>query len=355
MPFKRANGRPRRRVKRALLARGFKKSTILCRLVRDAAGYRSAWSALERKKKERAKLHPPRGKKKEREERGRRRKAPPPLWGRKRQEGGGREKPELLLASLSAAVAARRQAAALERPRGSRRSGARKAMKPQGAAAAAASHGATAAAAVSASPAPGAPGSAAASSAEKVVHSRSQALFFGSGTKALGDAFKLLVPKSTEFMSSDAELWNFLCSLKHEFSPVILRSKDVYGYASCRASVPDLSRGFAATAQGRRERPWRRAAARGRRLRVAAGGGGAKRAAKKRSKEAAAAPEAARCASDGRPVDSFPSVKVRGSVWNRRSLETTRRRAQRLLGVDLAPVVRLRRLPLVGRRGAGAP
>ncbi|XP_060135534.1 coiled-coil domain-containing protein 71L [Zootoca vivipara] len=275
-------------------------------------------------------------------------------------------------------------------------------MKPQGAAAAAASHGATAAAAVSASPAPpGAPGSAAASSAEKVVHSRSQALFFGGGTKALGDAFKLLVPKSTEFMSSDAELWNFLCSLKHEFSPVILRSKDVYGYASCRASVPDLSRGFAATAQGRRERPWRRAAARGRRLRVAAGGGGAKRAAKKRSKEAAAAPEAARCASDGRPeqqqqpppreqqqrsvpgpaapplpagtlfegrslesiwqaatprkLDSFPSVKVRGSVWNRRSLETTRRRAQRLLGVDLAPVVRLRRLPLVGRRGAGAP
>ncbi|XP_033019424.1 coiled-coil domain-containing protein 71L [Lacerta agilis] len=279
-------------------------------------------------------------------------------------------------------------------------------MKPQGAAtaAAAASHGA-AAAAVSASPAPpGAPGSEAASSAEKVVHSRSQALFFGGGgggTKALGDAFKLLVPKSTEFMSSDAELWNFLCSLKHEFSPVILRSKDVYGYASCRASVPDLSRGFAAAAaatQGRRERPWRRAAARGRRLRVAAGGG-AKRAAKKRCKEAteaeraAAAPEVSRCeeeqqrsvrdpqrsvpgptapplpagtlfegrslesiwrAATPRKLDSFPSVKVRGSVWNRRSLEATRRRAQRLLGVDLAPVVRLRRLPLVGRRGAGA-
>ncbi|CAI5785216.1 Hypothetical predicted protein [Podarcis lilfordi] len=264
-------------------------------------------------------------------------------------------------------------------------------MKPHGAAAA--SHGAASpAAAVSAWPAPR---GAAGSEAEKVVHSRSQALLFlGGGTKALGDAFKLLVPKSTEFMSSDAELWNFLCSLKHQFSPVILRSKDVYGYASCRASVPDLSRGFAAAAaQGRRERPWRRAAARGRRLRVAAaaGGGGAKRAAKKRCKEAA---EVARCASDGRPQqqqqqpsvpgpaapplpagtlfegrslesiwqaatprqpDSFPSVKVRGSVWNRRSLEAARRRARRLLGVDLAPVVRLRRLPLVGRRGAGAP
>uniref|UniRef100_A0A674I9W9 Coiled-coil domain containing 71 like n=1 Tax=Terrapene triunguis TaxID=2587831 RepID=A0A674I9W9_9SAUR len=65
--------------------------------------------------------------------------------------------------------------------------------------------------------------------AEKVVYSRSQVSF--AGTKALGDAFKLFMPRSTEFMSSDSELWNFLCSLKHQFSPVILRSKDVYGYA----------------------------------------------------------------------------------------------------------------------------
>ncbi|NXD31362.1 CC71L protein, partial [Spelaeornis formosus] len=74
--------------------------------------------------------------------------------------------------------------------------------------------------------------------AEKVVYSRSQVSF--AGTKALGDALKLFMPKSTEFMSSDSELWNFLCSLKHEFSPVILRSKDVYGYSSCRAVVPNL-------------------------------------------------------------------------------------------------------------------
>ncbi|NXI47186.1 CC71L protein, partial [Galbula dea] len=73
--------------------------------------------------------------------------------------------------------------------------------------------------------------------AEKVVYSRSQVSF--AGTKALGDALKIFMPKSTEFMRSDSELWNFLCSLKHEFSPVILRSKDVYGYASCRAVVPD--------------------------------------------------------------------------------------------------------------------
>ncbi|XP_055477606.1 coiled-coil domain-containing protein 71L [Psammomys obesus] len=74
---------------------------------------------------------------------------------------------------------------------------------------------------------------------EKVVYSRSQLSLAGS-TEALGDAFKLFMPSSTEFMSSEAELWNFLCSLKHQFSPHILRSKDVYGYSSCRALVPDL-------------------------------------------------------------------------------------------------------------------
>ncbi|NXU90679.1 CC71L protein, partial [Xiphorhynchus elegans] len=46
--------------------------------------------------------------------------------------------------------------------------------------------------------------------AEKVVYSRSQVSF--AGTKALGDALKLFMPKSTEFMSSDSELWDFLCS-----------------------------------------------------------------------------------------------------------------------------------------------
>lgn len=41
---------------------------------------------------------------------------------------------------------------------------------------------------------------------EKVVYSRSQVSY--AGTKALGDALKLFMPKSTEFMSSDSELWN---------------------------------------------------------------------------------------------------------------------------------------------------
>ncbi|XP_019364873.1 PREDICTED: coiled-coil domain-containing protein 71L [Gavialis gangeticus] len=133
--------------------------------------------------------------------------------------------------------------------------------------------------------------------AEKVVYSRSQVSF--AGIKALGDAIKLFMPKSTEFMRSDSELWDFLCSLKHEFSPVILRSKDVYGYASCRAEVP-----------------------------------------------APPPPRARRPAATPRPP-AFPcSIRVRGSVWGRRSLAAARRQAQRILRVDLSPVVRLRRLPM---------
>ncbi|KAF7246744.1 Coiled-coil domain-containing protein 71L [Varanus komodoensis] len=276
----------------------------------------------------------------------------------------------------------------------------------QGGAGAAASHGAAAAAATAAAPVAAVdprldpPSSeVAAAAAEKVVHSRSQVLFCD-GTKALGDAFKLVVPQSTEFMSSDAELWNFLCSLKHEFSPVILRSKDVYGYASCRAVVPDVPGGFSATAS-RRDRPWRRAAARGRRLRAAAGGdtksrgggAGAKKVARKRSSAVLVAapspPEALSSGGEGLQEEqpqteeeqaspgpgaltfppwtpfegrsleeiwreatpsltAFPTIKVRGNVWKRRSLEAARRRAERILRVNLAPLVRLRRFPLAG-------
>uniref|UniRef100_A0A8D0DRZ6 Coiled-coil domain containing 71 like n=1 Tax=Salvator merianae TaxID=96440 RepID=A0A8D0DRZ6_SALMN len=228
-------------------------------------------------------------------------------------------------------------------------------MKQGGAGAVASHEGAPAAVPAPASAAslrllspPPPPGSeAAAAGGEKVVYSRcSQVLFLGGvGTKALGDAFKLLVPKSTEFMSSDAELWDFLCSLKHEFSPVILRSKDVYGYASCRAVVPDLPRGFAA-ASGRRHRPWRRAA----------------------SEDEKRPPPSASLATlplppwtpfEGQSLEeiwkaatpaltTFPVIKVRGNMWNRRSLEAARRRAQRILRVNLAPVVRLRRFPIIG-------
>lgn len=213
---------------------------------------------------------------------------------------------------------------------------------------------------------------------EKVVHSRSQTLFCN-GTKALGDALKQLVPRSTAFMSSDAELWDFLCSLRHEFSPVILRSKDVYGYASCRAVVPDLPRGWGAqearaggssrrggaapaAANNKGKRPPTDAKSR---RRGGGGGGSAKRAAKKRKVDGVTpvptSPELRPCDKrsepprrtpwepeahpDPLPILSFPPVKVRGDIWKKRNLEAARRRAQRLLRVNLEPVVRLRRIP----------
>ncbi|XP_071590035.1 coiled-coil domain-containing protein 71L [Heliangelus exortis] len=226
---------------------------------------------------------------------------------------------------------------------------------------------------------------------EKVVYSRSQVSF--AGTKALGDALKLFMPKSTEFMSSDSELWNFLCSLKHEFSPVILRSKDVYGYASCRAVVPDPPPPSAE--RHRRRASKRRLAAVDAKRRAAAAGGSAKRRRRRRRRrrvrerprpaapaaggprgggQAAALlppPEAEEADSErGSPEEgaawepfggksleeiwkaatprltTFPTIRLRGSVWSRRSLVAARRRAQRILGVDLCPVVRVRRLPV---------
>ncbi|XP_019343218.2 coiled-coil domain-containing protein 71L [Alligator mississippiensis] len=169
--------------------------------------------------------------------------------------------------------------------------------------------------------------------AEKVVYSRSQVSF--AGIKALGDAIKLFMPKSTEFMRSDSELWDFLCSLKHEFSPVILRSKDVYGYASCRAEVPAPPPPPPPRARRRLARaPPRRRPRAAEEEEAAAGAFGG------RSLEeiwAAATP---------RPPALPCSIRVRGSVWGRRSLAAARRQAQRILRVDLSPVVRLRRLPV---------
>uniref|UniRef100_A0A8C2T4Q3 Coiled-coil domain containing 71 like n=1 Tax=Coturnix japonica TaxID=93934 RepID=A0A8C2T4Q3_COTJA len=173
---------------------------------------------------------------------------------------------------------------------------------------------------------------------EKVVYSRSQVSY--AGTKALGDALKLFMPKSTEFMSSDSELWNFLCSLKHEFSPVILRSKDVYGYASCRAVVPDPP---PPSAERPRHRPGKRRLPR-RRRRRAQGWSPAEEAAWEQPFDGKSLEEIWKAATPR--LTTFPTIRLRGGVWNWRSLEAARRRAQRILGVDLSPVVRVRRLPV---------
>ncbi|XP_027495794.1 coiled-coil domain-containing protein 71L [Corapipo altera] len=208
-----------------------------------------------------------------------------------------------------------RKQAALERGAGK--------MNPEAGSAAAAAAGARAAAAGAAGGETAAAAWGLEGEAEKVVYSRSQVSF--AGTKALGDALKLFMPKSTEFMSSDSELWNFLCSLKHEFSPVILRSKDVYGYSSGQEEEAAAEAPEPPGEQADRERSSPAAAA------WEPFGG--------RSLEEiwkAATPR----------LTTFPTIRVRGSVWSRRSLAAARRRAQRILGVDLSPVVRVRRFPV---------
>ncbi|XP_022410098.1 coiled-coil domain-containing protein 71L [Delphinapterus leucas] len=197
---------------------------------------------------------------------------------------------------------------------------------------------------------------------EKVVYSRSQ-LSLADSTKALGDAFKLFMPRSTEFMSSDAELWSFLCSLKHQFSPHILRSKDVYGYSSCRALVPDPPGPPAA--RGPTRRATSSAAARRRRR-------GARAPAARRRKppppppppppadpgeSCPAKPAAPEPCFGGRTLEeiwraatptltTFPTIRVGDDVWGERSLAAARRKAHQVLQVNLEPVVRLRRFPV---------
>ncbi|XP_019600945.1 coiled-coil domain-containing protein 71L [Rhinolophus sinicus] len=191
---------------------------------------------------------------------------------------------------------------------------------------------------------------------EKVVYSRSQ-LSLADSTEALGDAFKLFMPRSTEFMSSDAELWSFLCSLKHQFSPHILRSKDVYGYSSCRALVPDPPGPPAARGQTRRPTPGSAARRRRRGARAAA--------ARRRKPQPPRAPEESCPAKPATPgpcfggrtleeiwraatptLTTFPTIRVGGDVWGERSLAAARHRARQVLRVNLEPVVKLRRFPV---------
>lgn len=188
---------------------------------------------------------------------------------------------------------------------------------------------------------------------EKVVYSRSQ-LSLADSTEALGDAFKLFMPRSTEFMSSDAELWSFLCSLKHQFSPHILRSKDVYGYSSCRALVPDPPGPPAARGQTRRPTPGSAARRRRRGARAAA--------ARRRKPQPPRAPEESCPATPGPcfggrtleeiwraatpTLTTFPTIRVGGDVWGERSLAAARHRARQVLRVNLEPVVKLRRFPV---------
>ncbi|KAJ1161322.1 hypothetical protein NDU88_001809 [Pleurodeles waltl] len=215
---------------------------------------------------------------------------------------------------------------------------------------------------------------------EKVVYSRSQLLY---AQPALESAFELFMPQSKDFMSSDTELWNFLCSLRHEFSPVILRSKDVYGYSSCRALVPQpgqVAAGPRASKTGpagpskapaKRKRGYCKWAPRKRR-RAGRGAGSTSggdehetssttssggSCSSGRSSPLAAPANPATYLHLGRSLEeiweaatprlpaSFPRIHVR-DVSCEASLAAARRQAQHILRVNLEPVVRIRRFPV---------
>ncbi|XP_068128782.1 coiled-coil domain-containing protein 71L [Hyperolius riggenbachi] len=197
---------------------------------------------------------------------------------------------------------------------------------------------------------------------DKVVYSRSQLLF--AGIKPLEDALEIFVPESKRFMNSDTELWNFLCSLKQDFSPVILRSKDVYGYSSSRSVVPEpsqLSRSRRATEQPQPKKP----PPPGKRKRK-----GMRLSSKKRRRgKLAASEESGSSSTCSSPTPSeapsslsqslediwraatpklciFPTIRVR-DVSCEAKVAAARQRAQRILQVNLQPVVRIRRFPLI--------
>ncbi|KAM4036283.1 coiled-coil domain-containing protein 71L [Anomaloglossus baeobatrachus] len=197
---------------------------------------------------------------------------------------------------------------------------------------------------------------------EKVVYSRSQLVF--AGMKPLEDALEIFVPESKHFMSSDTELWNFLCSLKRDFSPVILRSKDVYGYSSCRSVVPE---------PGQLSRKAKQPAAQPKKPAVKRRRKGVRLSSKKRrrlqggaaaSEESSSSGSSSGCPSPcdipgllGRSLEDIwraavpklpraTSVRVT-DVSCRAKAAAACRLAQQVLQVNLQPVVRIRRFPIL--------
>ncbi|XP_040271675.1 coiled-coil domain-containing protein 71L [Bufo bufo] len=193
---------------------------------------------------------------------------------------------------------------------------------------------------------------------DKVVYSRSQLVF--AGMKPLEDALEIFVPESKHFMNSDTELWNFLCSLKRDFSPVILRSKDVYGYSSCRSVVPDPSQ---LSSKKAKEQPPPQPPAQPKKPPLKRKRRGMRLSCRKRRRESSGTSSG--CSSPtpsevpslvGRSLEdiwkaavpkltTFPTIRVR-DVSCQAKVAAACRRAQEILQVNLQPVVRIRRFPL---------
>ncbi|XP_067861446.1 coiled-coil domain-containing protein 71L-like [Heptranchias perlo] len=179
---------------------------------------------------------------------------------------------------------------------------------------------------------------------ERVVYSRSQMVF--AGTKALEDALKIFMPKCNDFHNSEVELWDFLCSMREEgFSPVILRSKDVYGYSSCRSMVPEAKPTDEIKSTAER-------APRSQRRRQRKAGANAGEPVTKKTKTCLTKTSPSQVVSRvlrgtlsrktaAFRLTTFPTIKVEDSSSDE-SVSKARQRAQKILKVNLSPVIRLR-------------
>ncbi|XP_062978180.1 coiled-coil domain-containing protein 71 isoform X1 [Elgaria multicarinata webbii] len=77
---------------------------------------------------------------------------------------------------------------------------------------------------------------------EKAVHSWSR--ISSAGQKALEEALRVFNPMSKDLSDTETQLVAFLQGLREEgYQPTILRSKDVYGYSSCTANMPNQKKG----------------------------------------------------------------------------------------------------------------
>ncbi|NWJ01455.1 CCD71 protein, partial [Crypturellus undulatus] len=77
---------------------------------------------------------------------------------------------------------------------------------------------------------------------EKAVHSWSR--ISSAGQKVLEETLRVFNPMSKDLSETETQLVAFIQSLKEEgYQPTILRSKDVYGYSSCTADIPNQTKG----------------------------------------------------------------------------------------------------------------
>ncbi|NWI19727.1 CCD71 protein, partial [Crypturellus soui] len=77
---------------------------------------------------------------------------------------------------------------------------------------------------------------------EKAVHSWSR--ISSAGQKVLEETLRVFNPMSKDLSETETQLVAFIQSLKEEgYQPTVLRSKDVYGYSSCTADIPNQTKG----------------------------------------------------------------------------------------------------------------